>query len=275
MMVVREGREEARSLAAEVGYWLSGRGVESSIMIHRRREAHDPEMNGERPDLVLVLGGDGTFISAARSMLGLDLPMLGVNMGRVGFLTEVCPSRWQDELDCLLSGGYFVEERLALGYSVTRGGETVHRGRAVNDLVLGRGRMARLIHVGVRFGGEKIASVRADGLIVSTPTGSTAYAVSAGGPLIHPEVQSFCLTPVCPFRNYFKSMLLPPDREVGLCSEEPSCDVFLTEDGQDALPVRPGDEVRIRRSSHPLRLVRLHRNTYFSTLVDKGFLREF
>ncbi len=262
------------SLAREIAVWCRGRSVEADILTHDRSGFVFPEGSLSGVELILVLGGDGTFISVARAALGHDAPLLGLNMGQVGFLAEVRPESWPGALDQALTGQGRVEERLAFVYRVVRGTTIVHSGRAINDLVVGRGRMARLVRLSLAFGGEHVSTLRADGLIISTPTGSTAYSVSAGGPLVHPLMQAICVTPICPFRNYFRGIVLPGDRILYVTNEDGASEVYLTEDGQESIPLQQGDVVEVERAPRGMLLLRLDRQGYFQTLTDKGFLTE-
>ncbi len=272
-LVVRD-RPEAMSLARDIVAWCRGRSLAADILLHDRSGFVFPEGSLDEVELVLVLGGDGTFISVARALLGHGIPLLGLNMGQVGFLAEVRPESWPGALDQALTGQGRIEERLAFVYRIVRGSKTVLSGRAINDLVVGRGRMARLVRLSLSFGGEHVSTLRADGLIVSTPTGSTAYSVSAGGPLVHPQMEAFCVTPICPFRNYFRGLVLPADRVLCVSNEDGGSEVYLTEDGQESVPLRQGDRLEVECAPRGMLLLRLDRQGYFQTLTDKGFLTE-
>lgn len=272
-LVVRD-RPEAMALAREISSWCDSRSLAADVLPHDKSGFVFPHGSLDHAELILVLGGDGTFISVARAALGQNVPLLGLNMGQVGFLAEVRPESWPGALDQALTGAGRVEERLAFVYRIVRGAATVHEGKAINDLVVGRGRMARLVRLSLAFGGEHVSALRADGLIVSTPTGSTAYSVSAGGPLVHPELQAFCVTPICPFRNYFRGIVLPADRSLCVTNEDAGSEVYLTEDGQDSIRLRQGDRLEVERAPRGMLLMRLDRQGYFQTLTDKGFLTE-
>lgn len=221
--------------------------------------------------LVLVLGGDGTLISVARRMHGHPSPLLGLNLGRVGFLAEMSRDRWPEAMNRALAGNFRVHRRLCLEYSIRRKDGSELKGLAVNDIVVSRGVLARLIRLNLSFDGEFVVTLRADGLVVSTPTGATAYGFSAGGPLIHPDLEVLSLTPVCPFLNSIKPMILPAHGELSILVEEAG-DVNLSEDGQKAVPLAAGEEVLVRRSAHDLILADLGETGYFSRLRSKGFV---
>lgn len=280
LVMLRTGDAQARSLGQEISDWLAGRNVLTTLCEHRVGGGLDscaPPL--DRPwDMVLVLGGDGTFIGVARVCLRLGIPVLGLNLGRVGFLAEGA-SNWQKRLEALLAGQYTLSRRVCLAYEVLRAGRSVYTGVAVNDVVVSRGDMARLIRLLVLRGPEnaqeRVGAMRADGLIVSTPTGSTAYGYSAGGPLVHPEMQAFCLTPVCPFLNTFGPMVLPADAPLSIQVEEHRGEVRMTVDGQRAFGLEPGDEVWISRSPHDLVMAQTACcSSYFAKLANKGFFTQ-
>src|SRR6056297_471109 len=207
--IVTGGRNgQAAELGVEVREWLEDRGVSVRLIINE----HDRETLDLGPgplDLLLVLGGDGTMLGVARKIRGQPIPLLGINFGTLGFLTEGCPSEWRGLLEEILEGRYSLSERVLLEFRVFREDWVVHQGSVVNELVLNRGCMAKLIRVNLWYGADHLGAIRADGLIVSTPTGSTGYSVSAGGPLVYPELDVFVITPICPFLHAFRPMVLP------------------------------------------------------------------
>lgn len=280
LVMLRTGDTQARSLGQDISGWLAGRDVRATLCEHRvggGLESCPPP--ADRPwDMVLVLGGDGTFIGVARVCLRLGIPVMGLNLGRVGFLAEGA-NNWQARLEALLTGNYTLSRRVCLSYEVLRAGSNVHSGVAVNDVVVSRGDMARLIRLSVTRGlesaQERVGAMRADGLIVSTPTGSTAYGYSAGGPLVHPEMLAFCLTPVCPFLNTFGPMVLPADAPLSVHVEEHRGEVRMTVDGQRAFGLEPGDEVRLSRSPDDLLMAQTACcSSYFAKLANKGFFTQ-
>jgi NAD+ kinase len=275
LLMLRTGDDQARTLGEEIRTWLAGRQVEASVCEHNVCGGFDsctPPV-GLPWAAVLVLGGDGTFIGVARACLHLGIPLLGLNLGRVGFLAEGA-SNWPRRVEALLRGDYRLSRRVCLSYEVTRGSAQMCAGVAVNDVVASRGDMARLIRLSVSRAGEHVGSMRADGLIVSTPTGSTAYGNSAGGPLVHPDMQAFCLTPVCPFLNTFSPMVLPCDKELEILVEEQRGEVRLTIDGQLSFGLEQGDVLRVRRSSTDLLMAHTGRDSYFAKLASKGFFTQ-
>lgn len=270
LIVTRAGHPHAPALAEEIRLWLEGRGVRSRTAEHNGADGSE-ELPVDGADLVLVLGGDGTMIGVARQVRG-RAPMLGLNMGRLGFLTELSTEDWRGFLESVLARCCRYSERLVLEYEVERAGEIAYRGLAINDVVLNRGSLARLIRLGLEQDGEPLGSMRADGLVVATPTGSTAYSISSGGPIVHPELDVYSVTPICPFLHNFKPMVLPGGCQFTVRVEDDRSEVFLTLDGQDGIALKPGDVVHIRRAEHGLKLLEPERSAYVSRLRAKGVI---
>lgn len=274
LIITKANDGSAESVGRDVAGFLEDMGVRTDQCEQRLDVYAAASGRKGRPfDLALVLGGDGTFIGVARRMHGLDVPLLGVNLGQVGFLTGLSREDWRSGLEMVLKGHYSVSRRMVLSYIIERRGDVVCRGLAVNDLVIGRGELARLIHLGLTYQGRRISSFRADAVIVSTPTGSTAYSISAGGPLVHPAISAYCVTPVCAFQNGLKPLILPAEGELRVTVEEDG-DMNLTEDGQVLYGLEPGDEVVVARSGADVPVVEIRGTEYFSRLREKGFLTE-
>lgn len=232
------------------------------------------------PGLCLVLGGDGTILSVARKMDGLDIPILGVNLGKLGFLTELSSDDWRALLPQILKEGPVVKRFIKLDYRVftcedgREKSQPTQQGRVVNDVVVTRGALARLVNLELCVDGKRLGLVRADGLIVSTPIGSTGYAVSAKGPLVHPQLEVVSITPICPFIREFHPLVLPASSVVSIQIRENTADVYLTLDGQEGFPLATGDRVEITRSATDFPIVWLATSSYFAKLKAKGFLRD-
>jgi NAD+ kinase len=275
LIVLKTDNRRAVALGEDVEAWLRERGVEVRIDEDLAGPSR-PTAGRSHPgcDLILVLGGDGTFINVARVLLPSGIPLLGLNLGKVGFLAEVPASGWREALADVLEHGFQVDRRLVMEFEVRREGQLVRSGSAVNELVVSRGCLARLVRIAVSCRGERVASLRADGLIAATPTGSTAYNVSAGGPVVHPSLEVFCLTPVCPFLNDMRPLVLPGDSEFSVRIEEAYGDLFLTEDGQSGGDLASGDEVVIRRGRADLLVASRESDGYFAKLRAKGFITE-
>jgi NAD+ kinase len=241
-------------------------------MGHNEEGENRLPVDGEPPDLILVLGGDGTMLSVARKMGEAQVPLLGLNLGQVGFLTELSPEGWEDLLGAVLNQEFTLSQRIVLKYHVLRDERLLDQGRVVNDLVVGRGGMARLIRLRMWYDQVELANLRADGLIVSTPIGSTAYAVAAGGPLISPELEVLEVSPVCPFLSAMRPLVLPSKGTLRLQVESPTTEVFLTLDGQSGYPLQPGDLVEVSEGEQRLYFVQPRQSDYIRKLKVKGYL---
>ena len=225
----------------------------------------------KKVDLIVVLGGDGTYLSAARLMKDVSIPILGVNMGTLGFLTEVRKEEMHDVISRILStGNLSVSERVMLEVSVIRKGRTILKDLVVNDAVVSKGAIARIIGVKICVNGEWANTVRADGMIISTPTGSTAYSLAAGGPIVMPDLGCMLLTPICPHGLTQRTLVLPDTVVVELTLEHMPGHVYLTLDGQDGLDLKDGDLIQVSRfKKHKLKIVKAPSRDYFSLLREK------
>ncbi len=220
--------------------------------------------------LAITLGGDGTLLRAARACAPAGVPILGVNFGRVGFMSEWTPEQF--DARAVSEGGYWLEERTMLHSICTRNGKTIGEFEALNDVVVGRGKLARVIRLATCIDGDFLKTFVADGAIVSTATGSTAYVFAAGGPILAPEVKTLVLVPIAPYLSQLKSLVLPEGSRV-LFRLETDHNAILTIDGQIDVELQNGDEVLVQASQHVAHFARFQPRTYFySTLVDR--LRE-
>lgn len=225
-------------------------------------------------DLLLTLGGDGTLLRGARMVAGLDVPVLGINLGHLGFLTSVPEDRIEDSLRRIMTGDYVLDQRFTLEATVFHeDGSEGDRFIALNDFVLhqrGVARMTRLdLFVGSDGTMEEIGSFSGDGVILATPTGSTAYSLSAGGPLIVPSVECIVVTPIAPHTLAVRPLVIPSGKEVMVRGLDPEEALVLTVDGQVGKELAPGDQIRVRRSDIRIPLVRLPEQSFFSTLRRK------
>jgi len=219
-------------------------------------------------DLLIILGGDGTLLSMARAVGDLGVPILGVNLGGLGFLTATTLDEMLPALERLLAGGMEIEERMMLSAVLRRGGQVVGEYIALNDVVITKSAMSRIIDLSVSVGGRHAISYRADGLIISTPTGSTAYNLSAGGPILFPTMDAVVLTPIAPHTLSNRPIAVPGAQriEVALLVEQ---DVMLTMDGQVGVPLRERDVVEVQKAAARIRLVRFPQKDFFSVLRTK------
>jgi NAD+ kinase len=231
------------------------------------RRLSRPE-NGD-PQLCVVVGGDGTLLSAARGLAGRPIPILGVNLGGLGFMAEMGPRQAPDRLRRLVKGTFDVGRRMTLEASLERGRNAGVRQAALNDVVITKSALARMIEVQLAIDGRMVTVYRADGLIVATPTGSTAYSLSAGGPIIHPEIDALLIAPICPHTLSMRPLVVPATARIEVTLLGGGSEVYLTLDGQVGHPLRAGDRVRVRRGSHDVLMVRSGRRDYFELLRRK------
>jgi NAD+ kinase len=223
-------------------------------------------------DCLITLGGDGTLLRGARLLNGANTPILGVNLGRVGFLTTAGPDTLDWALDAVVRRAYTTEPRLALQSTIT--GKGAKAGRleplVLNDVVVHKGGLARVVRLKVAVDGDEVAQYSADGIIVSTPTGSTAYSMSAGGPIVVPTVDAIVVTAICPHTLAVRPLVLPATAVVTIQPIPPwSDEVLVSFDGQVGAPIQPGEKLEVRRSDHPVNLIRLGPESFFKRLRKK------
>ncbi len=267
---------EAAALAQELGAWLHSQGARPLLL--EAGASHETASPGPALDLnadtglVVVLGGDGTMLGAVRELVlaGLEaVPILGVNMGGLGFLTALAPEELLPAMERVLAGSFSAPPRLMLQAQVSRPGQPPRQVTALNDVVINKAALARIVELCLEVDGQPLTTFRADGLIVSTPTGSTAYNLSAGGPICHPALECIVVTPICSFALSNRPLLLSPHMTLELSLGHRSQEITLTSDGQVGLELYPGDRVTIRRASQAVRLVQSPFKDYFEILRTK------
>jgi len=227
------------------------------------------ESIGEKIQLLIVLGGDGTLLSAARALGAHNVPILAVNLGGLGFLTSVTLDELYPMLEQILSGQHRTGERMMLEAEVVRGGKSTERHTALNDAVANKGALARMLDFDVSVDGDHVGRYRADGLIVATPTGSTAYSLAAGGPIVHPGLDAFVITPICPHMLTNRPLVIPDTSRVEIDFSAASGPVYVTVDGQIGIQLMPMDALLIRKSASKVAFVQPPRKTYFEILRSK------
>jgi NAD+ kinase len=279
-IIAKEGLTGAAPHLAAVAAWLHERGVETIFEIKTATLAgltREPTLTREQliaqVDLLLVLGGDGTMLGTAARVgeAGLQTPILGVNFGRLGFLTEVALEELYPELEAVLAGEAQIHERRLLHATTLRSGEPRAEHVVLNDVVVTRGEVSRVIELSVSVNGRFVTRVKADGIIIASPTGSTAYNLAASGPIVHPDVDAILITPIAPHTLANRPIVIPGDATVDVSPLDTgrAYDVFSTFDGQSGHRLEPTDSVRIRRADFPVRLVSSTSRRYFDTLRAK------
>lgn len=264
----------------ELGEWLTARGLQpvyetatAALMPAGERATLDKKPLASAVDMVLVLGGDGTLIGMADCIAEVDAatPILGVNFGSLGFLTEVTLPELYRSLEHALNGRAYIEERMMLRATTTSGGDVRTKSIALNDAVITKTARSRMIDLSVYVGSEFVTRVRADGLIIATPTGSTAYNLSAGGPIVQPAVDAMIITPIAPHTLTNRPIVIPGSSTVRV---QPNIDaardeIVFTLDGQATFPIHAGDEILVERAPRPIRLIRPSTRSYFEVLRTK------
>lgn len=228
------------------------------------------EKLGQRCDLIVVVAGDGTFLGAARSLVDQDVPLLGVNLGRLGFLADVMPEEMSARLNDILDGAYLEERRFLLDVAVERNRDRVFAGSALNEAVTHKSGMARLVELETHIDGHLVNSQRSDGLIVATPTGSTAYALSGGGPILHPALDAIVLVPICPHTLSSRPLVVGGGSQVEVVlGDGARSGVQLSCDGQAKMELAAGDRILVRKHRPDLRLIHPAGHEYYATLRAK------
>lgn len=273
-LLAKPDNEPAAAAALALHAWLRARGHEvvvddgTASTCGLSPSFSRTEFEGS-VDLAVVLGGDGTQLLAARIFSPAEVPVFGVNLGRLGFLTDVDPDQLYPVLEEVLAGRYSLQERMMLTADVVRDGQSVYRSHAFNDIVVGTGALAQVIHLETRVNGQFVSRYVADGLIVSTPTGSTAYGLAVGGPIIEPSTDVLLVAPISPHMLTNRPLVLSGSSLVECLVVDARGTCFLTIDGQEGFPVLPGDVVRVVRSEHRARLVRVVSSDFFEILRRK------
>ncbi len=259
----------------EIAQFLCSSGLEVSLeadtALNTGLTGYDALSNdqlGRACDLAVVVGGDGTMLGFAREMAPYGIPLLGINQGRLGFITDIPIERWRESLAPVLAGDYEVEPRAMLEGEVWRDGEAIFTGLALNDVVVSRGATAGMVELKIEVGEQFVANMRADGLIVASPTGSTAYALSAGGPLMHPSIAGWLIVPIAPHTLSNRPIVLPDLGEVRL-EIVAGRDASVNFDMQSLASLLHGDTITVRRSQHQVRFLHPKGWSYYATLRRK------
>lgn len=269
----------ALEATSELAHWLHRRGCQVTITHEAAKDGDIPDtvalpchqdQLAQHQDLVVVIGGDGTFLAACRATGNANTPLLGINMGRLGFLTEIPQDTMLEAMEVILAGQFQMEERMQLSVCVARDGQKILRHRVLNDVVLHKGALSRMLEFQVAIDERFVFSSRADGLIITTPTGSTAYALSAGGPIIHPALNTIVMVPICPHTLTNRPIAVPGEGIIAVTLvKDSSDDQRLTLDGQTGFILRNGDTILIRQSRHHIRILHLPDRNYYSVLRQK------
>ena len=275
-IISKPQKPELETILPELLSWLEGHGYQSILdpdsaaYLDRTNEAVDrPEMPALSPEIVISLGGDGTLLSAARAFAYTETPILGVNLGSLGFLTEVPLTDLYATLDAWRAGTGVIDVRSLMCTELVRDGLPFRRWDALNDVVISKGAIARMGAFTIELDGQFVAEFRADGVIVATPTGSTAYTLAANGPILMPSVDAMVLTAICPHLLTIRPIVVPGSSEISVTVDVVPHETYLTVDGQEAVELLLDDRIYCRRSELSVKLLRLHRNGLFNVLRSK------
>ena len=266
-IITKKDKPDAREAGRALQAWFKERGLEAFHLVNEP----DPNIPPLPPgvEFIVVMGGDGTLLSVARHYGQKAIPLLGVNVGGLGFLTEISLNELNPSMEQVLAGRYEVEERLVLTATLFREGAPIWREHVLNDAVINKGALARIAELTTWIDAEYLTTYRADGLIIATPTGSTAYTLSAGGPIVYPTLRHLILLPICSHTLSNRPLILPETATVAVSLDEKGQDVYLTLDGQVGQALQPGDRVEICRAPHHLKLVKSPHRSYFEILRTK------
>ena len=273
-IVVKPNKPEAVEVTKNLLDWLGHRSIEVFIetdiaaMIHRENGRE----RGEIPslvDMIIILGGDGTLLSAARAIGDMEVPILGVNLGGLGFLTAITLNELYPVLEKVIRGEYTTSDRTTLDVNVYHKGEKKDGYKVLNDIVINKGALARIIDLETSVDGKYVTTFKADGLIISTPTGSTGYSLSAGGPIVHPLLRSVIITPICSHTLTNRPLILPDDITIKVTLISKNENVYLTFDGQVGLAFDPESILEIKKSENFVHLIDPPRKDYFQVLRTK------
>lgn len=275
-IISKPQKPELEQILGDLLPWLSSHGFSaildpnSATYLNREDEAVDrQEMAEQEPGIVITLGGDGTLLSAARAFAHADVPLLGVNLGSLGFLTEVPLSELYITLEAWLAGKGVIDRRSLMHIVLVRDDRVFRHWEALNDVVLAKGAIARIGEFAIELDGEFVARFRADGVIIATPTGSTAYTLAANGPIVMPSVDGLVLTAICPHLLTIRPIVVPGSAEIAVTVDVVPHETYITVDGQEVVELLLNDRIICRRSEHGIKLLRLRENGLFNVLRSK------
>jgi NAD+ kinase len=279
-IIAKQNKPEAVTITGRLVEWLQPKGVEvyieegieKSLRPNLRAPFLNPVKREEIPshaEMIIVLGGDGTLLSVARLVGSHEVPILGVNLGGLGFLTEIRLEELYRVLERVIQGDFVTDERVVFNAAVIRRGERLAEFIVLNDAVINKGALARIIDLETTINGEYLTTFKSDGLIISTPTGSTAYNLSAGGPIVYPSLHCIIITPICPHTLTNRPIMIPDDVEVRAILKSKQQEVILTLDGQQGFVLEFGDVVEVKKAEGKILLIKSPYRHYFEVLREK------
>lgn len=265
--IFTKASDEARQFSRRLKNWLNSYAIESEVFENLAELEHEESM--KNADMLIVVGGDGSLLIATRRVAKYKLPVLGINLGRLGFLTEINADEAFEKLEDILSKPMCISRRMMLRASLIRNGKKILEADVLNDVVVNKAILARIVDVAVYQGDIYITTYNGDGIIIATPNGSTAYALSAGGPIVYPMMEIFLVVPICPHTLTDRPLILPPFEPITIELVAEEKDAWLTLDGQEGTQLQYGDKIVVRQSPHYAYLVRVPNKNYFDILREK------
>lgn len=279
-IIVNKDRDPEFEFTNQLLFSMKKHGIEATVMsslldkVDLERQEIPDELLLNSCDLLICLGGDGTFLKVARIAYKYNLPILGINLGSLGFLTEIEKNDIDQAVEKLVKGDYKIEDRMMIEATIIRDGRVIGKDSALNDIVISRGALSRILHVKTYINDIFVDTFPGDGLIISSPTGSTAYSLSAGGPIVDPDIDLIIVTPICPHILYSRSFITGGSKRVKAYIDEDTChEAMVTVDGQKGYEIRGGDIVEIGKSQDFVRLVRIETRNFFNILRSKIYYR--
>ncbi|TVR32265.1 MAG: NAD(+)/NADH kinase [Spirochaetaceae bacterium] len=267
LVIANLSKPHAERITEEIRDYLEQQGIEVVAFGFRGKTA-DPEL--DHYDLAISLGGDGTVLYSSRIVCAREIPILPVNLGDFGFITEVTQDEWRDAFERYRNGQIEAGPRLLIDVSVERNGRKIAAYIGLNDAVVSAAGISKIVKLTVRLREASLGRYRADGMIVATPTGSTAYSAAAGGPILYPEMDALILNPICPFTLSHRPIVLPPDEVVTMSvDDDQRTSVMMTVDGQSELQLEPGDRITVRTASRKAYIIRSNKRTFYEVLRSK------
>jgi len=273
-IIGKTNKQEVFGITDDLCKWLKERGIETYVESEigfkiGHLNSIPRERLPEHSDVVLVFGGDGTFLDVARLVCRYNIPILGVNLGGLGFLTEITTDELRPAVEEIINGNYVVEKREMLTATIHRDAEIIGDYSVLNDVVINKGVVARIIDLAIYIDGSHVTSFRADGLILSTPTGSTAYSLSAGGPIVYPTLPLTLITPISPHTLTNRPLVVSNETVIKVKILTETMDVYLTLDGQVGVTLKKNDEIEVRKSDTYVKMIRSPFRDYFTILKTK------
>lgn len=266
LLFVKES-QRAKEVSQKVAELIGSYGINLEVFVNERSKKEKPTLKGV--DLIVVVGGDGTFLAGARLASKEGIPLLGINVGRFGFLTEVELEELEEVFELLLQKRTEPQKRMMLSAFLLRDSEELYLGDYLNDVVVSKESLARMVELEIELQKERVLKVYGDGVIVSTPTGSTAYALSAGGPILYPLMEALLFVPICPHTLSNRPLVIPPDFEIRLINLSEDHMAYLTLDGQEGMSLKKGDTILVRKSDHYCLMYPNPKRSFFGILKEK------